>query len=154
MKRTLSLAVFAALLAVGAPLGAARAADLDPPARSSVHHGHNYTGKCQARLDRCTKWFAGKGEWCQQRYDRCEARFAMWHERRVGHYEMRHGPMGHHRMGHPDKGHHAMRHHNVNHHDMKRHAAGHSDRPAMDRHHMRGDAKHGRMMRRAADATK
>lgn len=146
MKRTLSLAVFAALLAIGAPLGAVRAADLDPPARSSVHHGRNYTDRCQVRFDRCTKWFASSGDWCKQRHERCEAHFTKWHERRVAHYEMRRGHMGDHRMR-P----HRMGHHEMGHHDMKRHAAGDH---AMDRHHMRGGAKHGRMMRRAADATK
>ena len=148
MKRTLSLAVFAALLTLGSPLGAARAADLDPPARSSVHHGHNYTDRCQARLERCTKWFAGKGEWCQQRHERCEARFARWHERRVAHYEMRRGHMGDHHMRHGHMGHHErMGHHEMGHHDKAHHAM-------MDRHHMRGDAKHGRMSHRAPDATK
>lgn len=144
MKRILSLAVFAAILAIGAPLSAVRAADLDPPARSSVHHGHNYTDKCQARLDRCTKWFAGKGEWCQQRHERCEARFAKWHERRVAHYEMRRGHMGDHH----------MRHHHSGHREMGDHKMGHHERHAMDRHHMRGDHKHGRMSHKAADATK
>ena len=162
MKRTIWLAICTAFLAVAAPLAAAQAADLDPPARGSVHHGHNYTDRCQSRLDRCTKWFASSGDRCQKRYERCEELFTRWHDRRVAHYQMRQGHSGHHEghalLGHRDHrahmGHHehrAMAHRDMRHSDMSHH--GKPDHGKSD-HHKSGAMSHRHMAHKAADTTK
>lgn len=88
MTRTISMAIAAALLAFSAP-GAANSADYGDGARArgpGPGYGR-HDDRCQQRFARCTKWFAGKEDYCGKRLQRCEMRMAeRWrrHQRHAG----------------------------------------------------------------------